>query len=153
MRNFFVPKWCLLPAFVLALAAFPAAAESKRTLLFEGAVYPWKIAYVRERRPWVREEHYYAVEHDGRPLVLPRALFGAVRDVDRFLAASGFDSGATNADSVLLVFEVARSKPDGFERRELVAALARSQGAAGSAIGLYTLQGEPIGEIEPEAAP
>lgn len=138
----------------LALAAMPMTsnAEAKKTLLFEGAVYPWKIHYVRDRQRWVREDRYYAVEHGGRPLVLPKALFGTVRDVDRFLAASGFAGGETHSDSVLLVFEAIRAKPDGFEQRELVAILARSGGVRSSTITLYTLQGEPIGEVDAEPA-
>ncbi|MBO9664789.1 hypothetical protein [Dokdonella sp.] len=139
----------------LALAATPMAsnADAKKTLLFESAVYPWKIHYVTDRQRWVREDRYYTVEHGGRPLVLPKTLFGTVRDVDRFVAASGFASGETHVDSVLLVFEARRAKPDGFEQREFVAILARSGGARSSTVALYTLQGEPIGDVEAEPAP
>lgn len=139
---------------LLLLATMPAvsSAQASKTLLFEGAVYPWKIHYVRDRQRWVREDRYYTVEHGGRPLVLPKALLGTVRDVDRFLAASGFAGGETHSDSVLLVFEAVRAKPDGFRQHEFVAILARSGGARSSTVAVYTLQGEPIGEIESESA-
>lgn len=147
-------RWtCVLLTLALAGMPLAVAAAPKKTLLFESAVYPWKIHYVRDRQTWVRDDRYYAVDYGERPFVLPKDVFGTVRDVDRFVAASGFASGETHSDSVLLVFEAVRAKPDGFQQRELVAILARSGGAASSTVALYTLKGEPVGEIELDAAP
>lgn len=83
--------------------------------------------------------------------MLPKALLGTVRDVDRFIAASGFAGGRTQSGAALPVFEAIGTKPDGLEQREFVAILARS-GCASPKVGSYTLKDEPIGQIEPQPA-
>lgn len=129
------------------------AAPMEKTLLFESAVYPWKVYYVREKATWQTREHYYQVMHQGHPFVLPKELFRSVRDVDRFIAASGFEMQETHADSVLLVFENRTLKPDGFEERALVSVLAQSVRAGkGYQVRVANLQGQVLAVIEREPA-
>lgn len=123
----------------------------EKTLLFESAVHPWKVYYVREKPTWQTREHYYQVTHQGQPFLLPKELFKGVRDVDRFVAASGFETQETHADSVLLVFENRVRKPDGFEERALVAVMAQSVRAGkGCQVRIANLQGQVLAVIERE---
>ena len=150
-----------LPVFLggwlyMALALLPSptqAAPMDKTLLFESAVHPWKINYVREKPTWQTLEHYYQVTHQGQSFVLPKELFRSVRDVDRFIAASGLETQETHSDSVLLVFENRTLKPDGFEERAMVAVMVQSvRSGRGYQVRIANLQGQVQAVIEREPA-
>ncbi|MES2608824.1 MAG: hypothetical protein V4679_01220 [Pseudomonadota bacterium] len=125
----------------------------EKTLLFESAVHPWKVYWVCEKPTWQAREHCYQVTHQGQPFVLPRALSKGVRDVDRFIAASAFETQETHADSVLLVFEHRTLTPYGFEERALVSVMAQSVRAGkGYQMRIANLQGQVLAVIEREPA-
>lgn len=151
LRRRSILSWGTAGAAALSSLSTQAAAPMEKTLLFESAVHPWKVYYVREKPTWQTRDQYYQVTHQGQPFVLPRELFRSVRDVDRFIAASGFETQETHADSVLLVFENRTRKPDGFEERAMVAVMAQSVRAGkGYQVRIANLQGQVLATLERE---
>jgi len=63
------------------------------------------------------KQHYFEVYYGNRQLVLPKDITGGVRDVSRFLAAGAYDAGATDYDTVLILFETSTKDERGFEQR------------------------------------
>lgn len=148
-------RWCdpyrtivpgLALALLLSMVAIEAQAADRRQLLFENRVHQWQVYYV-QGRDFARGRHvYYAVSYRGRPLALPKDMFGAVADVDRFFVAAGFPPEATDNDSVLLGFTPSLQLPGGSTQAgTLTFVYAR---AAGDTVELYDQQHRWLGTIE-----
>ncbi len=147
-------RWChpnraIVPGLVLALllsaAALEAQAADRRQLLFENRVYRWQVHYV-QGRDFARGRYaYYTVSYRGQPLVLPKVLFGAAADIDRYFVAAGFPIEATDNDSVLLGFTPSIALPGGSTRAgSLTFVYAR---AAGDEVQLYDQQRRWLGAV------
>lgn len=147
-------RWCqpyraivpsLVLALLLALAALQVHAADRRQLLFENRVHRWQVHYVHGR-DFARGRHaYYTVSYRGQPLTLPRDLFGAAADIDRFFVAAGFPPEATDNDSVLLGFTPSLLLPGGSTQAgALTFVYAR---AVGDSVELYDQQRRWLGTI------
>jgi len=113
--------------------------SGKKQLLFENRVHPWKIYYVQDRDFARGRFAYYEVHYRDQPLVLPKALFDAAADIDRFFVAAGFPPEATDNDSVLLGFTPSLLLPGGSTKAgELMFVYARSVGASGREVQVYS---------------
>lgn len=132
-------------AVLLSTIAADAHASDSRRLLFENRAHRWQVYYV-QARDFARGRHaYYTVSYRGRPLTLPRDLFGAAADIDRFFVAAGFPPEATDSDSVLLGFTPSLQLPGGSTQAgTLTFVYAR---AAGDAVQLYDQQRHWLGTI------
>lgn len=145
-------RW-LLPlvavAWLLAVA-LPGAAPlpGKKQLLFESRVHPWKIYYVQDRDFARGRFAYYEVHYRDQPLVLPKGLFGAAADIDRFFVAAGFPPEAADNDSVLLGFTPSLLLPGGSTKAgELMFVYARSVGVDGREVQIYSQERRLLGVL------
>lgn len=101
--------------------------KNSKTLLFESRIRPWKIYYVKKYQTLVgHAQPYFEVYFNNIKLILPKELTGGIRDIDQFVSASGFESSATQNDTVLIVFEGFAKKENGSEERAFVTVLARA---------------------------
>lgn len=136
----------LVCALLLAATVLEAQAADRRQLLFENRVHRWQVYYV-QGRDFARGRYaYYTVSYRGQPLALPKDLFGAASDIERFFIAAGFPPEATDNDAVLLGFTPSLLLPGGgTQAGALRFVYAR---AAGDAVQLYDQQHGWLGTIE-----
>lgn len=120
----------------------------KKQLLFENRVHPWKIYYVQDRDFARGRFAYYEVHYRDQPLVLPKDLFGAAADIDRFFVAAGFPPEATDSDSVLLGFTPSLLLPGGSTNAgDLMFVYARSVGVDGREVQIYSQERRLLGVL------
>lgn len=94
------------------------------------------------------------MHYRDQPLVLPKDLFGAAADIDRFFVAAGFPPEATDNDSVLLGFTPSLLLPGGSTKAgELMFVYARSVGASGREVQVYNQERQLLGVIRLDDRP
>ncbi|MFS0828193.1 hypothetical protein [Pseudomonas phoenicis] len=90
---------------VLPIMAACSGNQTQRTVVYENTVHHWRIEHVVQENFPAGSHQYYQVFLNERPLILPANAFNDERDIQRFLAAGGFDIGDWRNDSVVVTFE------------------------------------------------
>lgn len=135
---------------VIVVFCYSCSYGVTRKLLSENRVYHWKVYHVTERDFNTGTDHYFEVYYGEQKLVLPKEMTGGLRDVSRFHAAGGFNSGETNYDSVLIIFEAFSEDQRGFEQRNLVSVIVRPEPGQTGKITIANLCTGRIAELIPE---